>query len=107
MSRLPTNQTGLPIMRRLLLASAFAAAAPLAAHADAIHGVCFSGTTVCVDQHIDGTDITTIASSPGFDGKDFGFAGSGKSITGPFDIVIAVPNNIAPPPTITLSGTIG
>jgi hypothetical protein len=99
-------------MRRHILASLAAAGllpAALPAHADAIHGVCFNGTTLCADINLGGGNaITTIQNSPGFTGKDFGFVSSGNAISAhDLLLVFGSPNNVTPAPQITISGTIG
>jgi hypothetical protein len=85
-------------------------ASPFAANAatiidDPLHGFCVVGGASCAEVSSGGNNVTTIVGSPGFSGADFGFTISPPNQTGPFDIIIALPNN-DPVTTPTISGTI-
>jgi hypothetical protein len=80
------------VLKIALAGAAFAAASPASA---TLHGFCGSAAP-CVDN---GTNTPTSVNPP-----VFGFWSSPGGETGTMLIDILVPNNIAPPPTFTLSG---
>ena len=97
-------------MRRLLATTAIVCGAlwfhPPAAHAalidDPLHGQCVVGAALCTDLG----SITTLTTSPGFDGAHYGFTISpGPQGPQPFALVFAVPSNLTQPSLIT-TGTI-
>lgn len=70
---------------------------------DPLHGQCVAGGVLCQDN---GT-TTTISTGTGFSGAQWGFTISpGPQGPGQFDVVIAVPNNLTPPTSIAITGTI-
>jgi len=61
---------------------------------DPLHGACVIGAQLCADTG----SITTLLTSPGFDGAHYGFTISpGPQGPQPFALVFAIPNNIANP----------
>jgi hypothetical protein len=92
----------LVIMRNvLLIAAALAIFSASAVYGDTLHGFCYSPSPVCSD---DGTNTPTSADLP-----DFGFSGSGQSVTGDYLIELLIPNNVldADSLSFSVSGTEG
>jgi hypothetical protein len=92
-------------MRKVLLIASITAAlavfSPSAVYGDTLHGFCYSPTPACTD---DGTNTPTSTDPP-----DFGFSGSGKSVTGDYLIDLLIPDNIldAESLSFSVSGTEG
>lgn len=65
---------------------AVAALSASAVYGDTLHGFCYSPTPACLDNN---TNTPTSTDPP-----NFGFSGSGKSVTGDYLIDLLVPNNV-------------
>jgi hypothetical protein len=72
-----------------------------AVYGDTLHGFCYSPTPACLDNN---TNTPTSTDPP-----NFGFSGSGKSVTGDYLIDLLVPNNVldANSLSFSVSGTEG
>ena len=70
---------------------------------DPLHGQCVVGNLLCADLG----SITTLDTGGIFSGAHYGFTISPPHpAAGPFDIIFALPNNIASPPAPVTTGTI-
>lgn len=80
---------------------AVAALSASAVYGDTLHGFCYSPTPACLDNN---TNTPTSTDPP-----NFGFSGSGKSVTGDYLIDLLVPNNVlnANSLSFSVSGTEG
>ena len=65
----------------------FGALALSALYGDTLHGFCYSPTPACLDN---GTNTPTTTDPP-----NFGFTGSGQTVTGDYRIDVLIPNNVA------------
>jgi hypothetical protein len=80
---------------------AVAALSASAVYGDTLHGFCYSPTPACADNM---TNTPTSTDPP-----NFGFSGSGKSVTGDYLIDLLIPNNVlnANSLSFSISGTEG
>lgn len=85
----------------LFITAALSVFSASAAYGDTLHGFCYSTTPVCSDN---GTNTPTSTDPP-----DFGFSGSGQSVTGDYLIDLLIPDNIldASSLSFSVSGTEG
>jgi hypothetical protein len=74
---------------------------------DPLHGECFAQVGSTVSECVDHGSFTDIASSPYFNGQNFGFSISpAKGDSGKFELVVAVPTNETQPSAVNVTGTI-
>ena len=85
----------------LFIMAALAVFSASTVYGDTLHGFCYSPTPVCSDN---GTNTPTSTDPP-----DFGFSGSGKSVTGDYLIDLLIPDNVldANSLSFSVSGTEG